>query len=518
MRTSSYAIYVNLPAQPDHVLLVHGYSGAYDVVARPVAAYLRSREVSRHKPLRGDWTDEAVADTAAAPPSDATMTVLRKRGFLTEQTVEEERAFVASLASKRHAKEVSARPQYILMPTYQCNLRCGYCFQDHMRTDASFSHLLKLMTPAMVERVVTSMTAIDLRHPGALGRPRSVTLFGGEPLLAESRPLIELLVRRLRESSDVQISAITNGTELEHFLDLLGPDQIASVQITIDGPPKTHDQRRIYADGSGSFAQIAANITRALARDAVVQLRINVDKTNVDDLPELAREIAAHGWSTSRGFVAYAAAVHATEDNHDTFNQYALVKRVNELRDRHADMRLIHSPANEVERTIAKILQGQIKPWDAYKSSYCSAHTTMYVIDAFGDIYACWERTGDANIRIGWIDETGVPRFPAATDPDRGLTEPKTRRYLPMVGNARIGDLETWRSRTIATNATCASCRYAFYCGGGCAAEAVNESDGFFTNNCNGFQQKFRVAAAEAFTAYQAGALELRAELSLCGA
>jgi len=42
IRTSRYTIFVDLPEHPDEVLLVHGYTGAYDRVSRPVAGYLRS--------------------------------------------------------------------------------------------------------------------------------------------------------------------------------------------------------------------------------------------------------------------------------------------------------------------------------------------------------------------------------------------------------------------------------------------------------------------------------------------
>ena len=41
MRTSSYVIYVDLPDQPDRKLRVHGYTGAFDLVSSPVAAWVR---------------------------------------------------------------------------------------------------------------------------------------------------------------------------------------------------------------------------------------------------------------------------------------------------------------------------------------------------------------------------------------------------------------------------------------------------------------------------------------------
>jgi radical SAM protein with 4Fe4S-binding SPASM domain len=46
------------------------------------------------------------------------------------------------------------------------------------------------------------------------------------------------------------------------------------------------------------------------------------------------------------------------------------------------------------------------------------------------------------------------------------------RKLLPVVGKPKVAGVDAWRARTIATNDTCLSCKYAFYCGGGCAAEA----------------------------------------------
>ena len=48
MRTSSYVIYVDLPDQADRCLLTHGYTGAYDVVSRPVAGIGKGYSLTGH--------------------------------------------------------------------------------------------------------------------------------------------------------------------------------------------------------------------------------------------------------------------------------------------------------------------------------------------------------------------------------------------------------------------------------------------------------------------------------------
>jgi uncharacterized protein len=511
MRTSSYTIYVDLPDSPDEQLLVHGYSGAYDVVERRVADYLRSHEDDRHTPLHGEWPQESQRVTPRVPVHlpDETIEMLRRRGFLTTRSAIEERELVKKAATRRHAVERENRPTYILMPTYQCNLRCGYCFQDHMRTNPAFSHLLKTMSKDMAKRIVRAMDKIDALHPNAAGKPRRITLFGGEPLLAENRPFIEWWINELKAAGPCEIAAVSNATQLEAYADLLGPTNIDHVQITIDGPADIHDQRRIHADGSGSFEMIAKNTTMALERGINIAMRVNVDKSNLTRLPELARAIIERGWDKNPNFMAYAAAVHASNeqtDKKDTYNGYALSLRMLELREKYPELRAIARPSDELRNMVFQILRGHAQPWEMYKSAFCGAHSTMYVFDAFGDIYACWERTGDPSIRIGTIAEDGTPHLQRRRDPSAPAAEPApVKRLLPVLGKPIVNDVDTWRERTFATNDTCASCRYAFYCGGGCAAEAMDHRGEFHTNYCNGFQQRFRVAAADAYSDVKQG-------------
>src|SRR5215469_6750456 len=101
MRTSSYVIYVDLPGNSDEMLLVHGYSGAYDKVSKRVATYVRSQELrSAPKPLYGSWTAEPAVDGVVELPSAQTVEILKRRGYLTEMSYEQEEELFKRLALK----------------------------------------------------------------------------------------------------------------------------------------------------------------------------------------------------------------------------------------------------------------------------------------------------------------------------------------------------------------------------------------------------------------------------------
>lgn len=489
LRTSGYTIYVELPENRQEVLLVHGYTGAYDKVSRSVALYLRSLESGvAPGPLYGTWSPEleAAGQEPIVRPSDKTIEILKKRGYLTEKSVDDERAFFQKMASKLHSQIQRSMPGYIVMPTYQCNLRCPYCFQDHMRTNPAFSHLLRTMQPEVVDRMFKAMPTIEAGHgvePGTTV-PRSFTLFGGEPLLRQSRPIIEYILRKAKDMGKAQFSAITNATELEAYEDLLGPEDIAFLQITLDGPPREHDKRRIYPDGSGSFEQIARNIDLALERGAKVSIRLNVDRNNVRDLPELVDEFHTRGWVTRKGFSVYAAPVHATNGKtaeETTFGSWELTQALLKLRESQSRARVIAGPDDGLRDRVRRIFEQHASPLPSYRADFCGAHNRMYVFDSFGDIYACWERTGNQKIRIGHVNEAGEP-----------------------IMNAAI--TAQWRTRNIVSNPVCRKCRYAFYCGGGCAILAEGQNGSMHSNYCDSFGKRFRTMAAVAYQDHASGA------------
>jgi uncharacterized protein len=474
LRASNYVIYVDLEDGNGTTLIAHGYTGAYDLVSNSIAAYLRSLDVRPPKPLYGTWSDDA-GGGAVTVPSDETLRLLDERGYLTRKTREEEREFFDAFVRIKHKHEQTVSPSYIVMPTYDCNLRCGYCFQDHMRTDARYHHLLRTMTPAAIDRMIAALPGIEARHgiEPASRAVRPFVFFGGEPLLAQARPVVERIIARALAEGPATFCAVTNATELDAYADLLGPDGISVLQITIDGPRERHDARRVHADGSGSFDRIAANVDLALDRGVNVDVRMNVDRTNVGELPQLAEFFAARGWSARRNFSAYAAPVHG-HDRQTCFNSHELNEALDALRAQMPAMRAITTADDGLRRRLRTVLRDGGDPMPLMKASYCGAHTGMYVFDPFGDIYACWERTGDKNLRVGWIDESGTAQFVA----DR---------------------LEGWRSRNVTSNETCAQCRYAMYCGGGCAVLAEDVHGTMFGNYCDAFGRRFRLSVRDAY-------------------
>jgi len=493
IRTSSYTIFVDLPDREDEVLLVHGYTGAYDRVSRPVASYLRSLSGKQANgngaaSIQGNGNGQRKGGKKAGiHPSDETLAALQRRGYLTEKSLEEEQSLVEKLAQTLANREAAGQPGYVFMPTYSCNLRCPYCFQDHMRSDPANRHLLRTIQPEMVDRIFAAMPGIEERHGVKPDAPRrnSILFFGGEPLLAVSRPIVEYIMEKGRDRGFNAYSAISNATELDAYEDHLGPQKISFLQITLDGPPAEHDQRRVYADGSGSFEKIAANITMALEREVKVNVRMNIDFNNVETLPLLCEEIHRRDWPSSPYFSTYVAPIHGNGkiDEGATMDSWRLKQSIWDLVEKYPEVKVVGHADDSLRGRLRRIFEQRNDPMPGFRVSFCSAQNTMYIFDAFGDVYACWEHTGDPNIRVGHITEAG-----------EFVTEGEEEERR-----------QNWRSRTIASNSQCLSCRFAFYCGGGCANLAWKRTDDIHESFCDGFARRFRSAASLAYADFLRG-------------
>jgi uncharacterized protein len=474
VRVSSYVI--GSPLSDDRFcILMHGLNGSLDKVGATTGAYL---------------VDNRGQDVRCPPWSagDRTENHLLTRGYLTELSEDAERALMIEVATAIHESDLaSSEPSFVFIPAYTCNLRCPYCFQSHDMHAGRGAYATVLSE----ERIDDAFRVIDhVQQQGSLARQLSmlpddgtvashahksvkrIGLFGGEPLTALTRPVVELIVDRARRRG-ATIWAITNGVELDAFSELLGKDGISELQITLDGMPDIHDRRRIGPGIRRSFDRIVSNIDLALLAGARVNARINVDSSNIEHVELLNDFFALRGWSEQPSFYANAAVVTG-ESTHESLVSHADLMSVTGS--------LATACLSSYEGYAADVLNRALS--DGYpfqRVAHCSAETGMVMFDPHGDVYACWEEIGSKERRIG--------------------------QYHGGVLKLEDEAARAWLSRFPGAIEQCSRCPYALIHTSGCANHARAANDTIFAAACEGFQAYFPRSLADQYSAIEATAL-----------
>ncbi|MFV0258621.1 MAG: radical SAM protein [Acidimicrobiales bacterium] len=488
---SRYTIFAG--ETPSGFLISHGLYGTFDLIPRALHEILFANRVRGHAPRFGRWSSEVTADDGCAGRdrggevgsgrsletiTDEDRAFLRRRGYLVGAGTDELGAFTA------YSKQLHERRRhdlvFVVMPAYDCNLRCDYCFQDHLRHDPHYRHILEPMTVERADLTVRAMADIARRAGFDPDRHhRSVGLFGGEPLSARTEVAVRYLVARLADEQGIALWAVTNGTDLKRFSDLLGPDRIAGLQISVDGPRDEHDRRRVGADGRGSYDRIVSGIERAISRDCRVDLRVTVDARNLGSLTRLLDDVEARGWLASPLFTVNVAPLHPGGPGADSDLMIGHLGLSRGL-DAAVDPRLAR--LGTVDRDLRDQIHTVLATGDSPDRSgqFCAAASSMYVFDPVGDVYACWERTAAPATRIGFVTPDG--------------------RY-----RANLHQELHWRNRLVGTHPVCRRCPYALWCGGGCASQAEIGTGHADSHLCQGYAGRFNRAARDAVARLVAG-------------
>ena len=298
LHTSLYTIYIEL-RDSGHYLLVHGYTGAIDLVERHVADFLR----------RGGLVTQEDIATGQVPLTSETIEILRRRGYLTDRSPLGEREHVKKMA-QLFQKITSKKCSFLFLVAYDCNFRCPYCFENSISASGK-GWSKKVFSKEMSDRAYQAMLELQ---PNRDQHSRMITLYGGEPLLAENYEIVSYVVKQGIKRG-YTFSAITNGYDLDRYASLLGPGMIESVQITIDGMPDTHNKRRIHYLGVSTFNHIMDNVDRVLRAGVNVSIRVNTDFSNFADLDQLSAVFRDKGWSDMSSFSAYSALVTAAGES-----------------------------------------------------------------------------------------------------------------------------------------------------------------------------------------------------------
>ncbi len=406
---------------PNSILMVNTLTGAVDIVNPQIYRSLQNYNSSGDRQI-----DKLTQDR------------LKKRGYLIESDAAEEARLQMIANTYINSKK---RSVFVICPTYSCNLRCTYCFEGELTHNGR-----AFMNTADVDLV---FKAID-ELMQAFDRETTIELFGGEPLLPKTKPLIKKVFKEAKKRS-LSVGIVTNGTHLDKFSDLLSVnrDLIRSVQITLDGPANVHDLRRKHANGKGTFDSTCSAIDTLLKMQINTVVRVNIDRQNIDLVPKLYSQIVKSGWVDNPYFACNLSPVqdHAQKKNYNYFlpeDELAVkifdIFKKNPFFEKVFRLNMFKNLAH-----IRSVLSSG-KPVQPM-FYYCEANNLESIVfGPDGYIYACTECMGNKELAIG-----------------------EFRPAFEMHDEA----VEMWNGRNVLAMDECRECDIALLCGGGCAYSAI---------------------------------------------
>ncbi|MCR4556594.1 MAG: radical SAM protein [Saccharofermentans sp.] len=441
----------------DLSLLVNGLYGSVDVVAHQEVELLFS----------GDF--DAVPKSLLAR--------LISRGHLTEKTQDEERKDLQLLGRIYRLLISRIETAICILPTYDCNFRCPYCFERH-RLKNGKEWLCGTISTEMIDAVFNAIQ--NERDKGHL--VIHCTLYGGEPLLKENIQVVRYIGDKCRDMG-LKMNAITNGYDLDEYIDLLDQYPFQQLQITVDGVSDINNALRVHRDGCGSYDKIMSNIELALEHGIDVHMRVNVGQNNIHGMKDLVEDLRNRGFvdkeeqrensvnegkSSERGkFSYYFKAVEYDEPENSVTEQ--------EIMQELLDMGF------SAEEAIARESQ-YFLPSDVFRSqiskkvlppimtAFCGSEMNSVIVDPYGKLFPCWDQVAKEDASIGFLDK-------------------ESGRFIWDFEKAR------WLTRTSDLIQKCADCPYAFICRGGCASRAMAKNGSFFREYCGEIKEIFSFIA-----------------------
>lgn len=371
------------------------------------------------------------------------LSVLTSCGFLTELNPKEETEYVfQKLEPIRQLHEKNMF--FVLILTYECNMRCDYCFQSYVfERDKTW-----LQQKMSFEQVDAAFEAMDTLNPDA---QIPVHLFGGEPLLNHNYDLVQYVLEK-GTSLGKSFTIVTNGLEADKFLPLLTAHNITSFQITLDGIQEVHDKRKKKLDGTGTFGDIVHSMDQLIEAGMYIYVRVVFDHSTVKQLPGLMEFFTQKGWDTRKN-----VSVYLTPQRHHT--EGGCMNFICNLKEEDLDFLVEEESVRDAFwrglLPLREKLGLEVENW-LPSISYCRNKKHQMWLDPFGDIYLCTDTLGDTEHIVGTYH------------PELHFNE----------------QYDTWKKRTIFNMKSCRHCKYAMICGGGCGHYTYHEKGGILRPDC----------------------------------
>jgi uncharacterized protein len=369
-------------------------------------------EVLRDCPEKGtatlvDLTSGRSAVVSADTLSSRDEVPVDLEGFYTNMSPLEEGTAAADRLRKAIAGVRSM--SLTILPTYDCNFGCGYCFSQVLRNPAYMSrHVVEAFSHWL--RIYIEQNAISSLR---------VSFYGGEPLLAKSQ-VMDILDAVQMISSDCKIpfraSIATNGSLLSpNTAQDLAEAGMTAVSITVDGGRAAHDRRRPFKVGAPSWYSVVEGILSSL-KILSTTIRVNIDPDNGSAVRCLAEELWAPHPEMYQRVPMY---LYPVEKVCESQNCYL------DLGNREASQVLVRAWEDQIACGIG------FRP--VYPFGICQFHSPhSFTLSPDGLLYQCPGTTGRTDYLLGDLCRHCLDRT-----------------------------IITWSD-------SCKRCKYLFFCGGGC--------------------------------------------------
>lgn len=323
--------------------------------------------------------------------------------------------------------------EFVITPTLSCNFSCTYCFENPRKG---------FMTETVQEKVLKFI--FDKTNTQENKRIH-IIWFGGEPLLY---PEIVINMNNKiydyckKNNKEFQSDIITNGYLLtKKLIDKFVDCHINHLQITIDGNKEIHNKRRVLNNGEGTYDTIYNNLKLLKNTPMTVSIRINIDKTNINNFNQLEKDIAS---LNNDKMCCSPALVELSEKHFDDIQCDCFYDE--------------KSLINYYNNSHIKKYYNQQKGSDfSLRLFFCEAeHTYSFAIDELGNVYKCWNSLGvDKDIYCTVDDDKENPAV-----------------------------LSTFFARDPFTELQCINCPYIPICAGGCIMQKKMHGEKNFCADC----------------------------------
>ncbi len=428
MKTSQYNIYIE--GSKDHYFVYNTMKRAILIVDPELKQCLETNQIAQ-------------IDSPLIDP-------LKKCGIIVDDDTDE---LKLHRLNHNQVKYNTSRSSFLIFTTYSCNLQCPYCYEGPVVDPEYKSIFMKPEITSQVVEFICNQMLLNRSQKVGIG------LYGGEPLLNVN--CCETVVKQISEwcreyNIGFYTTITTNGTLLnEKTYERIGK-YLSSIHITLDGPQRFHDKKRIKKDGSGTYSEILENLKLLKTTKEHLSIRISFDEENRHSMDELLEDLEEIGLKGRPYFHIYFAQI-TPQNICLTFPE---------------DPRYRQEMKESIQYTASLVKMAQERGWaDHLAVNIGQEHSLvpiniiscdyvkhgMYSIDPVGDIYMCPASAGDTQYRIGKIQN--------------GAVKWNTSYYNIITRDPSRID-------------TCKQCELLPACGGGCAIASYLKYKDYYTAFC----------------------------------